>query len=243
MKGFMVLLASLSLALVLTGCSKDTKVVLTVKYVTEAGVEAASSLKFNLLPYDGKAVKDSLELANNPPEEPSREQLLVLRGEYESVNGEYNNHLEEYRLAESEVKKVKDIRSKTYEKAYKRYTDAKAKNKELNEKREEARSKYIEIKKAYDKGFENWQNIAYEGLDEVVSRIREERGITEDYLIKTDKEGVGRVVVPGGEWWLNSKERHPDKRYTWLIWNVPITTTGGELAVELTQDNAEEWTE
>jgi len=243
MKSFMVLFACLALALVLTGCSKDTKVVLTVKYVTEAGAEAASSLKFNLLPYDVIAVKDSLKLANNPPEEPSREQLLALRGEYEAVNEEYNNHLEEYRIAESEVKKVKDIRSRAYEKAYKRYTDAKAKNKELNEKREGARTSYIEVKKAYDRELENWQELAYDGLDEVVAGIREERGITEDYLIKTDKEGVGRVVVPGGEWWLNSKERHPEKRYTWLIWNTPITTPGGELAVELTQDDAVEWTE
>lgn len=243
MKSFLVLFACIALTLAVTGCSKDTKVILTVKYQTEEGMEAASSVKFILLPYDVVAVKDSLKTANQPPEEPSREQLLTLRGEYEKVNEEYNNHLEEYRVAESEVKKIKDIRSRAYEKAYKRYTDAKAKNKKLNEKREEARSAYIEVKKAYDKEFESWENMAYAGLEDVVVGIREERGITEDYLIKTDKEGVGRVVVPGGEWWINGKERHPDKRYTWLIWNVPVTAAGGELPVELTQDNAVEWTE
>ncbi len=243
MKGFLVLLAGLTLALVVTGCSKDTKVVITVKYETVAGLEAASNVKFNLLPFDVNAVKDSLRAANNPPPEPSREQLLALRGEYEAVNGEYNDHLEEYRVAESEVKDIKDIRSKAYEKAYKRYTDAKVRNKELNEKREEARTRYIEVKKAYDKELESWEGIAYKGFDEVVSKVREERGITEDYLIKTDKEGVGRVVVPGGKWWLNGKERHPDKRYTWLIWNVPVTATGGILEIGLTQNEAEEWTE
>ncbi len=243
MKRFLIALTGLSIALGFSGCNKDTKVVLKVTLKGEEGEEPASGVKFKLLPYNIETILDSLRTVNNPPEEPSREELLALRGEYEEINDEYNRHLEEYREAESAVKKEKDLTSNSYKKAYKRYMEAKAKNKELNEKRESARSNYITVRKAYDQALEEWEEGAHRGMEEAFSKVRSERGITEDYLIKTDKEGVGRVVVPGGKWWIRGKERHPGKRYTWLIWNVPIEVTGGVLDIVLTQNDAKEWTE
>ena len=243
MKRFLVVLAGFSIAIIFFGCSKDTKVVLKVVLKGEGGEERASGVKFNLLPYNIEAIKDSLITINNPPDEPSREELLALRSEYERINGEYNNHLEEYREAESEVKRVKDLTSSAYKTAYKRYTEAKAKNKELNEEREKARSNYIMARKSYDQEVKDWEAEAYRGMEEAFMKVRKKRGITEDYLIKTDKEGIGRVVVPGGKWWINGRERDPAKRYTWLVWNMPIDATGGILDIVLTQDNAKEWTE
>jgi hypothetical protein len=238
-----VLIAGVIFALALSGCSKETKVVVNVILKGEEIGEAASGVKFSLLPYDIESIRDSLRTANAPPDEPTREDQLALRGSYEKINDEYNDHLEEYREAESEIKQRKDLTSNTYKTAYKRYTDAKAKNKSLNEKREAARTEYINARKVYDQEVESWEGEAYKGLQDVISMIRTERGITEDYLIKTDKEGVGRVVVPGGNWWIYGKERHPTKKYTWLIWNVPIQAAGGVLERTLSQNDAIEWTE
>ena len=243
MKAILVLLSGLLLGLALSGCSKDTKVILEVSLKDEEGEDVSSDIKFNLLPYDIEAIKDSLWAANGSPAEPPRDELLAARAAYEKVNEQYADHLEEYREAEEAVKEIKDLTSKRYRDAYKRYTEAKAENKRLHEEREAARSAYIDAKKKYDEQEEAWERVAYRGLDEVVAARRSERGITEDYLIKTDKRGMGRVVVPGGKWWIYGKERHPSKRYTWLIWNVPIEATGGELTVELGQDDAKEWTE
>ncbi len=243
MKKFLVLLSGLAVGLAMSGCSKDTKVILKVSLQDETGEEISSGVKFDILPYDIEAIRDSLRIANNSPAEPSREELLALRAGYESVNEEYSTHLEEYREAEAEVKQVKDLTSSRYKAVYRRYTDAKAKNKELHEKREEARALYINSRKSYDEEMKKWEEAAYRGFDDVVAGVRSERGITEDYLIKTDKEGVGRVVVPGGRWWVHGKERHPTKKYTWLIWNEPIEATGGELTIELNKDDATEWTE
>ncbi len=243
MKGFLVLLSGLVIGLAISGCSKDTRVILKVSLQDETGEDISSGVKFDILPYDIKAIQDSLRIANNSPAEPSREELLALRADYEGVNDEYSRHLEEYREAEAEVKQIKDLTSSRYKAAYKRYTDAKAKNKELHEKREEARALYISSRKSYDEEMKGWEEVAYRGLDDVIAGIRSERGITEDYLIKTDKEGVGRVVVPGGTWWVYGRERHPTKKYTWLIWNEPIEATGGELTIQLTKDDATEWTE
>jgi PBP1b-binding outer membrane lipoprotein LpoB len=243
MKRFLITLVGLSIVLVLSGCSKDTKVVLKVVLEGEEVQEPASGVKFKLLPYNIETILDSLKTVNNPPEEPPRDELLSLRGEYEDINNEYNSHLEEYRESESSVKKEKNLTSNSYKKAYRRYTEAKAKNKELNEQRENARSNYIAARKAYDRALEEWEEEAYRGTEESFSKVRSERGITEDYLIKTDKDGVGRVVVPGGKWWIHGKERHSGKRYTWLVWNVPIDATGGIMDIVLTQDDAKEWTE
>ncbi len=240
MRGLLVLLAGLSLTIAMSGCSKDTKIVLTVVLSGEEGEEAVSGVKFSLLPYDIEAVKDSLAGVNNPPSKPSKDELLALRGAYDEINKEYNDHLEEYRTAESDVKKIKDLMSSKYKVAYKRYKEAKAKNKELNEQREKARSEYIASRKAYDSGMEKWEGEAYKGLEDVLQGVRLERGITEDYLIKTDKQGVGRVVVPGGKWWINGKERHRELKYAWLIWNVPVQAEGGVLEITLNKDNAEE---
>jgi ElaB/YqjD/DUF883 family membrane-anchored ribosome-binding protein len=235
--------AALAAVVVLSGCSKDTRVTLKVTVNGEEGPEPATSVKFDLLPYDIEAIRDSLRVVNAPPAEPSREELLALRAAYEEINKEYNAHLEEYRAAEAGVKGQKDFTSNAYKAAYKRYTDAKAKNATLNERREKARSEYIAVKKQYDRDLEAWEEQAYAGMDEVISRIREARGITEDYLIKTDKEGVGRVTVPGGKWWANGRERHPGRKYTWLIWNVPFEAAGGDLELELTESDARVWTE
>lgn len=243
MKWSLVLLSGLIIGMALTGCSKDTKVIVTLTLQDEMGEDLSSGVKFNLLPYDIESIRDSLQIANNSPEQPDREELLALREEYEEVNGQYSAHLEEYREAEAEVKQIKDLTSNRYKNAYKRYTDAKAKNKKLHENREEARSRYIDARKGYDEEMSKWEEDAYQGLDDVIAAKRSERGITEDYLIKTDKEGKGRVVVPGGSWWIYGKERHPTKKYTWLIWNEPIEATGGELEIELSKDDATEWTE
>jgi hypothetical protein len=234
-----LLLVTLAVTLALAGCGKDTKLVLTVMLKGEA----ASSVKFDVLPYDIEAIQDSLLSANAPPEPPDRQELLALRGAYDQITLEYSDHLEEYRNSEAEVKKYKNFTSNAYKAAYKRFEDAKAKNAELNEKREQARSAYIGVKKQCDQQLEAWEEQAYAGKAEVIARIREKRGITEDYLIKTDKEGSGRIVVPGGKWWLKGKERHPEKRYTWLVWNVPIEATGGVLDVALSEDDAREWME
>jgi PBP1b-binding outer membrane lipoprotein LpoB len=243
MRKLLYLSFGLIMALILSSCSKDTKVILKVTVKTDKGEEPLSNAKFSLLPYNIESIQDSLKMANKVAEPPSEEEVISLRSKYEEVNTKYNDHLDEYRKAEEAVKKIKDYTSSAYKSAYKRYTAAKANNKELNDMRENARTEYIAARKKYDSDYEKWKEAAYKGLNEVIAGIRKDRGISEDYLVKTDKEGKGKVVVPGGKWWINGKERHPSKKYTWLVWNVPIEATGGVLEVPLNQGNAREWTE
>lgn len=230
-------------AVVLTGCGKDTRVKLHVTVTGDEGAAPASGVRFELLPYDIEALRDSLRTVNAPSPEPSRDEVIEKRGAYEEVNGEYNGHLEEYRAAEADVKKQKDFTSNAYKSAYKRYTAAKESNAKLNEQREAARSEYIAAKKQYDQARTAWEAQAYAGMNDVVAGIRASRGITEDYLIKTDREGRGSIVVPGGSWWASGRDRHPGKKYTWLVWNVPFEAAGGDLELELTESDAAIWTE
>jgi len=235
--------AALTAVVVLAGCSKDTRVTLKIVITGDEGAAPASSVRFELLPYNVVALRDSLRTVNAPPPEPSREGLLARRDAYEEVNGAYNAHLEEYRAAEADVKKQKDFTSNAYKAAYKRYAAAKETNAKLNEQREAARSEYITVKKQYDKDRTAWEDQAYAGMSDVVARVRESRGITEDYLIKTDKEGRGSIVVPGGSWWASGRDRHPGRKYTWLVWNTPFEAVGEDLELKLTESDADVWTE
>lgn len=223
------------LALVtITSCSKETRINLLVTIEKQAEEVPVSNVKFDILPYNIETVRDSLKGVNNPGPMPSREAMLEVRNQYENILVEYEKTLDVLEETEKELKLIKDTRSPAYRKAFNKHERAKKVNDDMYKEKQDILEEYLSRKEAYEQELKQWESRAYKGLEDYVSSIRELRKITDDYSIKTDKEGKGSAVVPGGDWWVRGKVRNPNQKYTVYYWNEHVEAKGGLLTVELT---------
>jgi hypothetical protein len=239
MKRFVFPVLCLLVTTFFPGCSKDTRVNLEVLITKDGETVPVSNVKFDILPYDVTAARDSLARMNNPGEPPARDSLLEARARYEEMLSEYEKTLDVLEDTERELKEIKDTRSAAYRKAYNDHEKAKKTNDDMYEKKEKILKEYLAQKELYDTELQEWEDRAYRGFDDYVAAVREKRKITDDYLIKTDKEGRGSVVVPGGDWWVRGKVRNPNQTYTVYFWNQKIDLKGGTLSLELNTGNAQ----
>ena len=203
-------------------CSKETRINLLVT-IEKGGEEApVSNVKFDILPYNMEVVKDSLKAVNNPGPAPSREAMLEVRDRYENILTEYEKTLDVLEETEKELKRIKDTRSAAYRKAYNKHEKAKKVNDKMYNDKEQILKEYLSLKEAYEQELMEWESRAYRGLEDFKGAIRELRKITDNYSIKTDKEGKGSVVVPGGDWWVRGQVGTPYVKYNVYNWNRQI---------------------
>jgi|GEM_PF-4173359 len=235
------LLAAFCLIVVLSmvGCSKETRVNLGVKIEREGELAPVSNIKFELLPFDLPAIKKGLVLLNRPGDMPPRDSLLIVRARYEQMLVEYEGTLDVLEETERALKKIKDTRSNAYRSAFRKHEKAKKVNDESYEERNTVESEYLAAREAYEALLGDWTEKAYVGLEDTLSVRRETRKITDDYSIKSDKEGRGSIVIPGGDWWVTGRVRNPNQKYTVYFWNKKIEAGGGTLPIDLDSNTAQ----
>jgi hypothetical protein len=69
----------------------------------------------------------------------------------------------------------------------------------------------------------------------IAARVRELR--REERADTTDANGIGRIRVNAGDWWIHARFDLPFEE---LYWNVPVNVARGEqVEVQLTSENAE----
>ncbi len=227
----------LSLAL-LQGCSKETRINLLATIERDGGEVPISNIKFEILPYNPEKLKETLFSLNDPGELPARDSMLVARSKYEEILVDYEETLDRLEETEKKLKSIEDTRSAAYRTAFNKHEKAKQINDEMYEKKEEILREYLAEKAAYDSLVGEWEEVAYEGMQDSIAAVRERRKITTDYTIKTDKEGKGSIVVPGGDWWIVGRARNPNQKYTYYVWNEKISAEGGTVEVHLDSSKA-----
>jgi hypothetical protein len=83
---------------------------------------------------------------------------------------------------------------------------------------------------------ENWADEAYAQVDSAIAaQLATAR--REEAYDTTGADGVARVRVPAGRWWVYARYELP---YSELYWNVPIEVPRGEqIQLQLTRENAQ----
>lgn len=221
------------------GCSKETRVNLEVKIEREGEMVPVSNIKFEILPFDLQVIKKNLIALNRPGDMPPRDSLLAGRARYEQILIAYEGTLDVLEETERALKKIKDTRSKAYRSAFNKHEKAKKVNDEKYEERNTIEGEYLTAREAYEALMGDWEAKAYKGLEDTLSVRREVRKITDDYIIKSDKEGRGSIVIPGGDWWVTGKVRNPNQKYTVYFWNKKIEAGGGTLPTDLDSNAAQ----
>jgi len=239
MKRFLLAAFCLILVILMIGCSKETRVNLSVKIEKEGGMEPISNAKFEILPYDIYKIREKLVVLNRPGEMPPKDSLLAQRSRYEQVLMEYEETLDVLENTERELKQIKDTRSNAYRAAFSKHERSKKVNDDKYVERNGIEAEYLTAREAYEALLEEWKARAYTGLEDTLSVRRETRKITDDYIIKTDKEGKGSIVIPGGDWWVTGRVRNPNKKYTFYLWDRQIEAGGGTLPVDIDSHQAQ----
>jgi hypothetical protein len=239
MKRYLLAAFCLIIVVLVIGCSKETRVNLSVKIEKEGEMVPISNVKFEILPYDISKLREGLVTINKPGDMPPKDSMLAVRSKYEQVLLEYENTLDVLENTERDLKQIKDTRSSAYRSAFNKHEKAKQVNDEKFIERNSIEEEYLAAREAYETQLEEWKTRAYAGFEDTLRVIRETRKITDDYIIKTDKEGKGSIVVPGGDWWVTGRVRNPNKKYTFYFWNLQIEANGGTYPVDLDSNQAQ----
>lgn len=244
----LVLTAMIAGTAILAACGR-TEVVVQAQVEGPDGPIALRDLPIRALPYDRDAIFDSLraEYSEAEPEIPAdlmvlqdsiaraQEQWRVaetrwgvgrdsLRGLRERMDGlspasgQYIALFNQFNALEGQVRAAEGQMNQEFQRF------------QALQNRFTARAQ--EIKLARDQ----WADAAYADIDRIIAaRVRELR--REERADTTDGNGLGRIRVGSGRWWVYARYDLPFEE---LYWNVPVDVARGEqVEVSLTRETAE----
>jgi hypothetical protein len=244
----LVLTAMIAGTAILAACGR-TEVVVQAQVEGPDGPVALRDLPIRALPYDRDAIFDSLraEYSEAEPEIPA--DLMVLQDSIARAQ-------EQWRIAETRWGTGRDSlrglreqmdrlspASGTYIALFNQFNalegQVRAAEGRMNQEFQRFQSlqnrftaRAQEIKLARDQ----WADAAYADIDRIIAaRVRELR--REERADTTDGNGVGRIRVGSGRWWVYARYDLPFEE---LYWNVPVDVARGEqVEVSLTRETAE----
>jgi hypothetical protein len=245
-----VLLTAVVAASVVLGACGGSEVVVLAQFETEAGgTVTLRDYPIRLLPYDRDEVFDELEAGYPVPQPEIPQQLLQLEQQIARAQ-------EEWQQAESRWMTVRDSlqrlsrsmqgmsrASGQYVAAFRAFTALESEEATLRRSQEQAFQRFTGLQSQYTSqadevrvARENWADEAYAKVDSVIAdRIRVAR--REEVWDTTNAEGVARVRVPAGRWWVYARYDLP---YSELYWNVPVEVPRGEqVRIQLTRETAQ----
>ena len=209
-----------------------------------------ADLEVSLLPYDRDEIFDSLQAAYPEPEPAIPDSLIEAREEVAAAQEEWrqqearwntlrdtlqtlNAELEQYNPAEARYRELFNI-----------FSDLEGELADVEESMEELFQRFDSLQQGIIAQSEavaaqraDWADQAFAEAASVIEARIDEAG-AEPRIDTTDASGTVTFSAPEGEWWVYTRTELP---YSELYWNVPVTSTGGEVTeITLTEENAEE---
>jgi hypothetical protein len=235
--------------LTLSACGGSEVVVLAHLQDDAGAGTTMANLPIQLVPYDRDEMFDELEAAYPVPQPPIPQELLALEQQITQAQ-------EEWQRAESRWMSVRDSlqrlstrmqgmnrASGQYVAAFRDFQALEGEETTLRRQSEQAFQRFTGLQQQYTAqadeirvARENWADEAFARVDSAIA-VRLERTRREIVHDTTGTDGVTRVRVPAGTWWVHARFDMP---YSELYWNVPVEVPRGEqVQIQLTRENAQ----
>jgi len=252
MKRVLVMLFALA-PLAVAACG-NPQVVVEASYAEEGAAERLllADLPVRLLPYDRDAIFDSLEAAFAEPEpsippEILQQQELVQRAqsEWRQAEQRWTTVRDSLRTLSNTLQSLQQqgLRATPqYRQAFERFGSLDAEEDRVKASMDAAFARFDQLQRStlaqadsVRVAREAWAERAFADFDRVVAeRLR--RMNREEMVDTTNSNGVSRMRVPGGQWWVYSRYAMP---YQELYWNIPVQVAGDSTGVVLNEQNAQ----
>jgi hypothetical protein len=244
-----LLTAAVAASVVLSAC-RGSEVVVVAQFEDESGATVTMrDLPIRLLPYDRDQVFDEMEAAYPVPQPEIPQALVQLESEISSAQQQWQQAEQRWMAVRDSLQRLSTAlqgmnrASGQYNVAYRQFIELENQETALRRQQQQAFERFTGLQQQYTSqadevrvARENWADEAYARVDSVIAlRLADAR--REEVWDTADAQGVARVGVPAGRWWVHARWDLP---YSELYWNVPIEVPRGEqVQVQLTRENAQ----
>jgi hypothetical protein len=246
----MLLATTLAAAAFTLNACGGSEVVVLAQFQDDAGAAVTmSNLPIRLLPYDRDEIFDELEAAYPVPQPPIPQELLQLESQIAAAQGEWQRTEARWMTVRDSLQRLStrmqgmNRASGQYVAAFRNFQELEGQETTLRRQTDQAFQQFTRLQQQYTSqadevrvARENWADEAYAKVDSAIA-VRLDRVRREEVYDTTGANGVARVRVPAGRWWVYARYDLP---YSELYWNVPIEVPRGEqVQIQLSRENAE----
>lgn len=252
MKRVLVMLSALA-PLALAACN-DPEVVVQASYAEEGATErrTLADLPVRLLPYDRDAIFDSLEAAYPEPEPPIPPEVLQQQEVVQEAQTEWRQAEARWTTVRDSLRTLADglqqmqqqgLRgTPQYRQAFEQFGRLENEEARVKAQMDEAFARFDQLQRSaltqadsIRVARDSWAERAFADFEEVVADRLRQRNV-EEVADTTNANGVARMRVPAGQWWIYARYTLP---YQELYWNIPVEVSGDSTGVVLNEQNAE----
>lgn len=253
MKRFLVLLSAAGM-LGSAACSQP-EVVIEARLPQqgeEGGTVALADLPIFILPYDRDAIFDSLEAAAPEPEPAIPPEILEAQQQVQQAQTEWREVEDRWSEVRDSLRTLGDRLTEMqneglrgtpqYRQQFEAFGRLEAEEGRVNQQVQQSFARFETLQRetlsradSIRVVREAWAERAFADFPTIVEARLEEIG-REEIADTTNANGIARVRLPKGDWWVHARFRMP---YEELYWNLPIEANGDSLTVQLTPETAE----
>lgn len=226
----------------------------------EASIEGQGSgerriladLPVRLLPYDRDAIFDSLEAAAPEPEPPVPPEILQAQERVQQAQTEWRQAEERWTTVRDSLRNLSQTLQRMqqqnlrgtpqYRQAFEQFGRLDDEEDRVKARMDEAFARFDQLQRATLAQADSirvvrdaWADRAFADFDRVVADRTRQLG-REEVADTTRANGIARLRVPAGRWWVYARYTLP---YQELYWNVPVEVSGDSTHVTLTEANAQ----
>lgn len=244
----LVWVAAVACTAVLGACGGSDLVVQAQVQSDEGEVMPLENLEVRALPYDRDAVFDSLREAYATPEPEIPAELSALQDSIAAANTAWANATARWNAGRDSLQQLNDRlagmsrASGEYVVLFRQVNDlfdeVAEQERRMNQEFQRfttLQSRYNQTAEEIRRTREQWADAAYADVDKVIEeRLRQARRPM--HVDTTDANGIVRMNVKPGEWWIHARYDLPFEE---LYWNVPITVDGEPEPLVLNRETAQ----
>lgn len=235
---------------VLSGCGSG-EIVVTAQLAGQDSTGGTAPLKdvvVQAVPYDRDSIFDELKAAYSRPEPQVPDSLIRLQQEIAQAADQEQAATLRWNTARDSLKTISDRlnrisrSSAEYRVLFRDFAPIDAQERQAKRDMDAAFTRFKTLQERYTSQAsavkaerEQWANEAYASIDSLIALKVEAAGRPE-VVDTTDANGVVRIAVKPGKWWVVAWYDLP---YEELYWNVPVDVARGDpTRIELTKQNA-----
>ena len=252
MKRVLVMLFALA-PLALSACS-DPQVVIEASFAEEGAAErrTLADVPVRLLPYDRDAIFDSLEAAYGEPEPPIPPEVLQQQQVVQAAQAEWREAEVRWTTVRDSLRTLSDGLQRMqeqglrgtpqYQQAFQQFGRLDDEEDRVKAAMDQAFARFDQLQRSALTQADSirvardaWAERAFSDFDQVVADRLRATG-NEEVVDTTDANGIARIRVPAGRWWVYARYTLPFQE---LYWNIPVEASGDSTGVVLNEQNAE----
>jgi hypothetical protein len=218
-------------------CTGDVAIVAQLDNPEGGDPTPLKELEVRALPYNRDMIFDSLTNAAGSPAPAAPDSLVALQSQIAQAQNELSLATERWNGARDSLRAIRNRmdqlnrQSAEYRLLFADFGDQEDRERAARAQMDGAFRRFDDLQKRYTNAAQEyrimlaeWEDQAFVAVDSVIAQHIEESG-REEVWDTTDANGVLRMTLKRGEWWIYSRYDLP---FDELYWNLPVEVSGGE---------------